>query len=179
MHINRTHTSPTKIDNAQLELIQQNCRNADTSYCKKNPERLAIDWLLRDDSGNTDCAHELFVKRYTLAAINFHGSVIDSISKENYNDDYDDNDDDNYDNDDDYKSVIDEFCPNDNKKYVKDNLWLSTAKQCSWPTIVCKGGSVENLMPHKSSFLSSFSSTKFVVHFYFLRNFCLLRFFSV
>jgi len=104
-----------------------------TLYTGSTPANEAIDWLMDDNSGNSQCESPNFIERYALAVLSFSAPVISgnfelsmpvSMSGTIVNNTY-------------------EYDPNDNDN--DNNSWRSSAQQCVWPQITCKEGAIVSI----------------------------------
>ena len=91
--------------------------NTTTIYTASGSPNKAVKWLLDDSSGFSSCENAYFVERYSLAVINFAAPINMTLSKPEYNE----------------------------TSLISDSLWIGNIRQCAWPNVACKDGSVTEL----------------------------------
>ena len=122
-----------------------------TIYTSNGPSNKAIDWLMEDSLGFSNCDSDSFVQRYALTAIHFasllsndngHDDASITIAPTNDGSDIDD------------ASMT--IVPTYNGSDIDDasltisptyeaTMILSVERECVWPTVVCIDGNVEEL----------------------------------
>ena len=127
-----------------------------TLYSGSIPANKAIDWMIEDKSGNSDCKDPFFIERYALNVLSYSAPV-------------------KYTNYKDYNRFLRPIMTytdssqlsrsltsqptfkNESNSVLMNNVsssapnstitipWISSRRQCAWPQIVCKIGSVVSL----------------------------------
>ena len=90
-----------------------------TIYTSTEPTNQAIDWLMDDSFGFSNCEDEHFIERYALTAINFAAPSFSGNSTDNVTEIEIETDD--------------------------QGLWINTGRQCVWQTVACTDGVVTEL----------------------------------
>ena len=90
-----------------------------TIYTGTDTSNQAIDWLMDDSFGFSNCEDEHFIERYALTAINFAAPSFSGNSTDNVTEIEIETDD--------------------------QGLWINTGRQCVWQTVACTDGVVTEL----------------------------------
>jgi len=83
--------------------------NHTTIYTGTGPSTQAVQWLLEDSLGYSNCALPNFVERYALATINFAAPIFVDTTEE----------------------------ADPSTSFNKEKLWISKERQCAWRHVVC------------------------------------------
>jgi len=120
-----------------------------TVYIGTTPAKDAMYWLMDDKNGNSQCNNPFFIERYALSVISFSALLT-------------------YDN-----SSTPTLSPTTQSTLESEQIiltmnnisssapdstitksWVSTERQCAWPQIVCKEGSIVSLTLQSTDILS-------------------------
>ena len=104
-----------RIPNCFLDMLSEYVTTT-TVYTNTEPSNKAIDWMMKDTTGNSQCDDPFFIERYALVAVLFSGGATDSLQE------------------------IDDVSNN-----LLGEPLLSTKRQCVWPQVTCSAGSVISL----------------------------------
>jgi len=91
--------------------------NRTTIYTGTGPSKHAVQWLLEDSLGYSNCELTNFIERYALATINFAAPLVDTTEE-----------------------------ADPSTSLNQENLWINKERQCAWRVVVCDiNGNVSGL----------------------------------
>ena len=102
-----------------------------TMYTGTSPTNEAIDWLMDDKSGNSQCENPYFIERYALGVMSFSFPISQSILP-------------TFDGAE-TVFVMDNISSSVQNSTIITIPWLSSERQCVWQQVVCKEESVVSL----------------------------------